>query len=87
MVSLWGTKKGDDDENGNAPLLHDDAESSGTPRHSEPDERTHLLPPPPNGHDGYLSPDDPAVSRPRVWLSVDANNNNRYLRTTSGACA
>lgn len=62
MVSLWGSKKGDDSaadgtqhENNGPP--HEEAAS----RHSEADERTRLLPPP-SRHDGFLSPDDPAVS-------------------------
>ena len=61
MVSLWGSKKDDEPDQG------DDAEHVGgegrhQPRHSggrEPDERTRLLPP---RNDGFLDPDDPAVS-------------------------
>ena len=61
MVSLWGSKNGDERSHG------DDAENDGgdsghQPRHSggrEPDERTRLLPP---RNDGFLDPDDPAVS-------------------------
>ena len=61
MVSLWGSKDGDERNHG------DDAENDGgdsghQPRHSggrEPDERTRLLPP---RNDGFLDPDDPAVS-------------------------
>lgn len=69
MVSLWGSKNDDDAvRNGDAPLLHDDAETS-TPRRSEADERTRLLPPPPQGHAGYLSPDDPAVCLCAVMCS------------------
>lgn len=66
MVSLWGSKKDEDlearppvDENG-------DGESSGhvsQARISESNERTRLLPPPTaGGREGFLSPDDPAVS-------------------------
>lgn len=59
MVSLWGSKKNDDP---NPPLEHDDDEA-GDSRLSQADERTRLLPPPAQGgRDGYLSPDDPAVS-------------------------
>lgn len=58
MVSLWGNKKDDDD------VVEHNGESGSVrpaqPRVSEADERTRLLPPP--VHDGYLSPDDPAVS-------------------------
>jgi pimeloyl-ACP methyl ester carboxylesterase len=61
MVSLWGSKNGEERSEG------DEAETSGDdsrqqPRQSggrEPDERTRLLPP---RHDGFLDPDDPAVS-------------------------
>jgi hypothetical protein len=70
MVSLWGSKKGEgeDEQNGD----QSSTQRPATPRRSEerpsqeyePDERTRLLPqqrrPPP--HDGYLDPDDPAVS-------------------------
>jgi len=63
MVSLWGSKT--DDEPENAPRHNGDSSHSHT--HSRPsgeaDERTRLLvhnPPP--VQDGYLSPDDPAVS-------------------------
>jgi hypothetical protein len=64
MGSLWGTKNGDDPEpngiNGNGSEPSDRIE----PRHSdEADERTRLLPrQPPPPAEGYLSPDDPAVS-------------------------
>lgn len=66
MVSLWGSKKDDDPE----PGVSHDGESSeriAQPRHSEADERTRLLPPP--RHEGYLSPDDPAVSFHTLELS------------------
>jgi hypothetical protein len=62
MVSLWGSKKDDDPE----PAGTQNVESSERiitnqpPRNSEADERTRLLPPP--TREGYLSPDDPAVS-------------------------
>jgi hypothetical protein len=70
MVSIWQNKKGDGSRE-HSP--HDDihGESSGrvipgvAPGHSvEPDERSRLLPPTATreGREGYLSPDDPAVS-------------------------
>ena len=71
MVSLWGSKNGEDEH-----VDHDDAErldgddNDGTPRSSSqrarrnPDERTRLLPP---RSDGYLDPDDPAVSPIRCF--------------------
>ena len=60
MVSLWGSKNGEERDEG------DEAEQSGDdsnqqPRRSagrEPDERSRLLPP---RNDGFLDPDDPAV--------------------------
>lgn len=72
MVSLWGSKKDDDpqaQQNGHEEV---DSTLNGTsenmPRDSseqQADERTRLLPqqrlPPPHA-DGYLDPDDPAVS-------------------------
>lgn len=65
MVSLWGSKNGAEDhpdDDGEATPTEGE-ESRQTPRHSggrNPDERTRLLPPPRN--EGFLSPDDPAVS-------------------------
>lgn len=64
MVSLWGSKKEDDPERRSSH--NGDGESSRSderPRHStssEADERTRLIPPS-EPHEGYLSPDDPAV--------------------------
>ena len=85
MVSLWGTKndnKGrdeDDEQDG-------DNQSSRAPEHGhrEPDERTRLIPPPNN--DGYLDPDDPAVSTSIVFKSGKPNKTSRYPRTIYGAC-
>lgn len=56
MVSLWG-KKDDDEET--PPHNGESSDRTAEPRASEANERTRLLPQP---HDGYLSPDDPAVS-------------------------
>ncbi len=65
MVSLWGSKK-DEDPEANGQNGGQDGGQNGEssnqasqPRLSEADERTRLLP---SHHDGYLSPDDPAVS-------------------------
>jgi len=58
MVSLWGSKKDD----GNAvDESRSDVQGEAPPHHSAADERTRLLPPP-SRQDGFLSPDDPAVS-------------------------
>lgn len=70
MVSLWGSKKDEEDEtpqNGD----HDEAEGSRPtsgrqPDRRDPDERTRLLPP---RNDGYLDPDDPAV---RLLVDLEA---------------
>lgn len=63
MVSLWGSKKdGDDPEadvNGNGVGAESSTEPQPPRQSVEATERTRLLPPPP--HEGYLSPDDPAV--------------------------
>jgi len=81
MVSLWGTKKADDHDGDSQDeeeeVLVETSSTSGqraprvaSVRRVEPDERSALLgsnPPPrmPRA-DGYLHPDDPAVS---VYLS------------------
>jgi hypothetical protein len=69
MVSLWGSKKpanGTDGEQRDHGT--DDRAANSSNRHSqEADERTRLLPP--QDREGYLDPDDPAVS---VRLHGDA---------------
>lgn len=72
MPSLWGSKKDDNDEqeqNGEGVRRHstDDRPDSRTMR--EPTERDRLLPanPRPPHADGYLDPDDPAVSPYNLW--------------------
>jgi len=65
MVSLWGNKKDDDPE---SRQFVSNGESSAEPRISEANERTHLLPPSSAaGREGFLSPDDPAVSPYNLW--------------------
>ena len=66
MVSLWGSKDGAEDHANGDGTTSTDGEDSRQPsrggdrrRGSDPDERTRLLPP---RTDGYLDPDDPAVS-------------------------
>lgn len=65
MSSLWGTRNDNNDEEERS--FTRDGESSSrreaAPLH-EPDERTHLLPP---NRDGFLSPDDPAVTPYNLW--------------------
>ncbi|KIW04156.1 uncharacterized protein PV09_04963 [Verruconis gallopava] len=63
-MAIWGSKKND--------LRGDVATTNGEssrPSHEEPTERTRLLQerPPPVRHDGYLDPDDPAVSPYNLW--------------------
>ncbi|KAF2836317.1 mitochondrial integral membrane protein-like protein [Patellaria atrata CBS 101060] len=72
MVSLWGTNK-DDDHNAQGSNSSRDAGNDAQPQsrrsHDEPNERTRLIQqrhPPPNS-DGYLDPDDPAVSPYNLW--------------------
>ncbi|KAL9604842.1 MAG: hypothetical protein Q9219_000290 [cf. Caloplaca sp. 3 TL-2023] len=67
MVSLWGSKNGEERQHED----HDanDEENRQHSRHNrDADERTRLLPP---RNDGYLDPDDPAVS-PYNLFSVRA---------------
>ena len=64
MVSLWGSKNGEDQNEGDGRASSDGDNSRQASRHGDggarqPDERTRLLPP---RNDGYLHPDDPAVS-------------------------
>jgi pimeloyl-ACP methyl ester carboxylesterase len=67
MVSLWGSKPDDEHDHDAAASQNGDSNSARQqqPRTSEADERTRLLPPP--VQDGYLSPDDPAVSPYNLW--------------------
>lgn len=78
MVSLWGSKKDDEEEeNGvattttrnNAEGGSRDPPSRAEYERREADERTRLLPsqPRPPHSDGYLDPDDPAVSPYNLW--------------------
>ena len=62
MVSLFG-KKDDSEQNGENGDMARNSQDSSSRR--EPNERDRLLPEshrPPPRHDGYLDPDDPAVS-------------------------
>ncbi|KAK7540923.1 uncharacterized protein J3D65DRAFT_616925 [Phyllosticta citribraziliensis] len=68
MVSLWGTKRDDDDDN-NEPSDATHGQSSRPSYESrEPDENTRLLGSQRQRHaDGYLDPNDPAVSPYNLW--------------------
>ena len=77
MVSLWGSKNGEEQQDAGEGENHGD-ESRQSHRQSggpEPDERTRLLPP---RNDGFLEPDDPAVST-RAALMLKP-----YLTNSSG---
>ena len=79
MVSLWGSKKDDDAEG----TPHAGGPSVQQPRLvAEADERTRLLPPP--THEGYLSPDDPAVSLVRPWLLPKLPSRRRQFHQSWG---
>ena len=61
MVSLWGTKNGNKGQDEDGERRGEDQGSHAPEhRHREADERTRLIPP--QNNDGYLDPDDPAVS-------------------------
>ena len=65
MVSLWGSKNDDENEEGQDGTRPQSASHSQQPE--DANERTRLLHPPPhapNRGDGYLDPDDPAVCSP-----------------------
>ncbi|KAI9640802.1 hypothetical protein NHQ30_010642 [Ciborinia camelliae] len=78
MVSLWGSKKNGDhneapgsvhsrahSQNGDSSEHVASEQTPPQPRYShEADERTRLIPP---SHNGFLSPDDPAVSPYNLW--------------------
>lgn len=73
MVSLWGSKTDDDPDATTTTTTHNgngNGDSSNARPSHEADERTRLLVnhPAPPVHDGYLSPDDPAVRLSRVNL-------------------
>ncbi|RDW67701.1 hypothetical protein BP6252_09097 [Coleophoma cylindrospora] len=65
-MTMWGSKKDDGDDPAKARNGNGDSGEAAAPRLSEADERTHLLPPAPP-REGYLSPDDPAVSPYNLW--------------------
>ncbi|KAL8966018.1 MAG: hypothetical protein Q9197_006216 [Variospora fuerteventurae] len=67
MVSLWGSKNGNDQQHGDGSA-NEDSSPQPSRQGREADERTRLLPP--RNH-GYLDPDDPAVS-PYNLFSVRA---------------
>ena len=77
MVSLWGSKNGEDQNEGEDRASIEGDNSRQPSRHGDggrgrnPDERTRLLPP---RNDGYLDPDDPAVSTQTLASRHQAND-------------
>ncbi|KAJ9648352.1 hypothetical protein H2201_000527 [Coniosporium apollinis] len=78
MVSLWGSSKDNNNPDGSGSVTPREGEEGQSQSQSQrptsgsrrdPDERTRLLPrrPPPPNSDGYLDPDDPAVSPYNLW--------------------
>ena len=71
-MGIWGNKNDDTSSARGSPRLsardsprldvHRNASRERQARVGDADERTHLLPPPVLEYEGYLSPDDPAVS-------------------------
>lgn len=59
MVSLWGSKDGDEQHTDGGSTNEEDNNQQQPRQSREANERTRLLPP---RNDGYLDPDDPAVS-------------------------
>ncbi|KAI4277901.1 MAG: hypothetical protein LQ337_001447 [Flavoplaca oasis] len=68
MVSLWGSKDGDEQHTDGGSTNEEDNNQQQPRQSREANERTRLLPP---RNDGYLDPDDPAVS-PYNLFSVRA---------------
>lgn len=71
MVSLWGSKNDGENNVDGDGTASTDGDNSRQPSHAgdrrgghDADERTRLLPP---RNDGYLDPDDPAVSPYNLW--------------------
>ncbi len=72
MVSLWGSKNGGEDNNDDGAASTDGENSrqpsrGGERRSHEANERTRLLPP---RNDGFLDPDDPAVSSAHSHIAL-----------------
>ncbi len=101
MVSLWGSSKDDNNPNGSGSVTPREGEEAQSQSQSQrpasgsrrdPDERTRLLPrrPPPPNSDGYLDPDDPAVSANPYYSFVgllSADMHHRSHHTIYGLCA
>jgi len=62
-MGIWGGAKKDDDPEDVSIRNNGERSIPNQPREVEADERTNLLPPPATGREGFLSPDDPAVSQ------------------------
>ncbi|OCL12865.1 hypothetical protein AOQ84DRAFT_284277 [Glonium stellatum] len=66
---MWNSKKDGHDEDNNAISEDSRTRTRSQREHGQPDERSRLLPvhPRPPNSDGYLDPDDPAVSPYNLW--------------------
>jgi hypothetical protein len=99
MVSLWGSKNNDEEQvDDGSTTPRGSTEDTRRPpsrrsyerREREADERSRLLPaqPRPPHSDGYLDPDDPAVSNLSSLDHLDAElTTPRSLPTTCGPSA
>lgn len=72
MVSLWGSKYGEETHSGTATPRETEPSEAGTSSRQthrrEPDERTRLIPR--NEYGRFLHPDDPAVSFWKTWRRI-----------------
>ena len=76
MVSLWGSKNDEEEEDQNGTSNDGEGSRPNSGRRGrDADERTRLLPP---RNDGYLDPDDPAVS----WIQT----REMYERVIAKSC-
>ena len=86
MVSFWGSKNGEEPGDGDGGASADGDDSRQPARHGDaggriPDERTRLLPP---RNDGFLDPDDPAVSTSMLYFDPANRSLRRFRPTTYG---
>ena len=84
MVSLWGSKNGEEQGDGDGRASPDVDSSRQPSRHGDgrnPDERTRLLPP---RSDGFLDPDDPAVSTCTRYFAPADKSLHRFRPTIYG---
>jgi hypothetical protein len=86
MVSLWGSKDGEENEEDQEGTVQSTSHTQQPHESEDANERTRLLHPPPltpNRGDGYLDPDDPAVCCPALDMALQTDL-HRSLLTISG---